>query len=313
MRRTTFLTAALVAAAALATPAFAPAQTPATIRVGATGNDAAAEVYYADELGLFKKRGLAVQIVQQRSGAAQAAAVAGGSLDIGEQNIISMAHAHERGLPFVFIAPAAEYVDSAASTAMIVAKSSPLRTAKDLEGKTIAVSSLNDLTQTAAQAWVDQNGGDSSKVKFIEMSPTESPSAVVRGTVQAAVVPEPALSRAGSDIRVFAKPYGAIAPAFMINGWFANRDWVAKNRTSAKAFADAILEAGRWANTHRAESAKILEKHSRIEAAVIEHMTRATYATKFDPKTMQQTLETAVRYKALPKAFPVAEISDAAL
>ena len=112
---------------------------------------------------------------------------------------------------------------------------------------------------------------------------------------------------------MFAKVYGAIAPEFMINGWFATRDWVAKNPAAAKAFAESIAEAARWANGHRAESAKILEKHSRIEATVIEHMTRATYATKFDPKTMQQTLEVAVNYKALPKAFPVAEIYDASL
>ncbi len=302
--------ALLLAATALVPLAGSPvrAAETTTIRVGATGNDAAAEVYYADELGFFKKRGLEVQITQQRNGAAEAAAVAGGALDIGEQNIVSMTNAHSRGLPFVYIAPAAEYNEKASSTNMLVAKSSSLKTAKDLEGKTVAVNALNDLTQIAAEAWIDKNGGQVSSVHFIEMTAAEIPPAIARGTVQAGVVPEPAMSMAESDTRVFAKQYSAIAPEFMINGWFATSDWVKKNPGTAKKFADAIYEAAAWANTHHAESAKILEKHSKIDPSVIGRMTRATYATKFDPKTMQEVVDTAVRYKAIQKGFAASEM-----
>jgi NitT/TauT family transport system substrate-binding protein len=312
MNRTRFFAGVvLVAATALVPLARVPAgaaDQPVTIRVGATGNDAAAEVYYADEMGFFKKHNLNIQITPQRNGAAEAAAVAGGSLDIGEQNVISMSNAHARSLPFVFIAPAAEYVDGSPSTAMIVAKDAAFKTARDLNGKTIAVSALHDLTQTAAAAWIDKNGGDSSTVHFIEMPPSESPAAVVRGTVQAAVVPEPALSSAGNETRIFAKAFSAIAPQFMINGWFSTKDWIAKNQSAAKRFTDAIHEAAVWANSHHAESAKILEKHSRIPASVIEHMTRATYATSFDGNAMQRAIDTAAHYKAIAKPFPASEI-----
>jgi NitT/TauT family transport system substrate-binding protein len=270
-------------------------------------------VYYADELGFFKKRNLDVRITPQRNGAAEAAAVAGGSLDIGEQNVISMANAHARGLSFVYIAPAAEYLDTAPSTAMIVARNAPFKTARDLSGKTIAVSALHDLTQTAAAAWIDKNGGDSSTVRFIEMPASESPVAVVRGTVQAAVVPEPALSSQADETRIFAKAFGAIAPRFMINGWFSTKEWIAKNPSAAKRFADAIREAAVWANGHRAESAKILEKHARLQMSALDRMTRATYATSFDANAMQQAIDTATRYKALAQSFPASEIYDASL
>jgi NitT/TauT family transport system substrate-binding protein len=310
-----FAATAIVATFSLAPLAIdsTRAAEPVTIRVGATGNDAAAEVYYADELGFFKKRNLSVQIMPQRNGAAEAAAVAGGALDIGEQNIVSMSNAHSRGLGFVYIAPAAEYVDNASSTDMLVAKSSPIRTGKDLDGKTVAVNALNDLTQIAAEAWIDKNGGDASQVHFIEMTAAEIPPSISRGTVAAGVVPEPALSMSLNETRIFAKQYSAIAPSFMINGWFATSDWVKKNPAAAKGFADAIYEAGRWANAHHAESAKILEKHSRIEASVIEHMTRATYATRFEPKSMQAVIDTAAKYKAIAKTFPAAEIYSANL
>jgi NitT/TauT family transport system substrate-binding protein len=307
----------LTAAAGLAFAAagYAPvtADAPIMLRVGATGNDTAAEVYYADELGLFKKRGLQVDIQNLRNGAAEAAAVAGGALDIGEQNVVSMSHAHERGLRFKFIAPAGEYVSSASTTSLVTAKNSTVKSGKDLEGKTVAVNALGDLTQIGASAWIDKHGGDATKVKFIEMPAAEIGAAVGRATVDAGVIPEPSLTMAedAGTVKVLAQPYDAIGERFMINGWFASEDWIKKNPATAKKFSDAIYEAGKWANAHRAESAKILDKHSKADAAVIARMRRAVYGEKFDTKTMQTVIDSAVRYKGLTKSFPAAELIDA--
>lgn len=311
--RVAALAGALALLPSLFATALAAGDEPATIRVGATGNDTAAEVYYASELGFFKKRNLDVQIENLRNGAAEAAAVAGGALDIGEQNMVSMSNAHMRGLAFTFVAPAGEYVSAASTTNLLVAKNSPVKSAKDLNGKTVAVNALGDLTQIGAQAWIDKNGGDASSVHFIEMPPAEIGAAIARGTVAAGVVPEPALTVAEPETRVLARPYDAIAGRFVINGWFANSGWIQKNPSAAKRFAEAVAEAGRWANAHHAESAKIFARHSKADPAVIARMTRATYGERFDPKGMQAVIDTAVRYKVLAKSFPATELYDAAL
>jgi NitT/TauT family transport system substrate-binding protein len=283
---------------------------PVTIRVGATANDTAAEVYYADELGMFKKRGIVVDIANQRNGAAEAAAVAGGALDIGEQNIVSMSRAHDRNLPFKFIAPAGVYDSRSSTTSLVVAANSTTHSGKDLEGKTVAVNALGDLTQIGAESWIDKHGGDSSKVHFIEMPAPEIGAAVSRATIEAGVIPEPSLTQAqdADHVRILAQPYDGIASRFMINGWFANADWIAKNGPTAKNFADAIYEASKWANTHRADSAKILAKHSKVDAGVIARMRRATYGDKFDTKALQTVIETAVRYHGLSKSFDANEV-----
>jgi len=304
-----------LASLALITYATPPAFADAPLRIGATGNDTAAEVYYADELGFFKKRGIEVQIQNMRSGSVEAAAVAGGALDIGEQNVVSMSHAHERNLPFKFIAPAGDYLASASTTNLVVAKAATFKTAKDLEGKTVAVSALGDMSQIGASSWIDKHGGDSSKVKFIELTPAEIGAALARGTVDAGVIPEPALTAAedAGQVKVFSQPYDALGNRFLINGWFATTDWIKKNPETAKKFAAAIYEAAKWANTHRAESAKILAKHSKADPAVIARMRRVTYGENFDPKSMQAVIDEAVRYKGLTKSFPAAELFDATL
>ncbi|HTJ24849.1 MAG TPA: ABC transporter substrate-binding protein [Candidatus Limnocylindria bacterium] len=308
--------AAALACACLATalvPAAAAGDPPATIRVGATGNDTAAEVYYAAELGYFKERNLDVQIQTVRNGAAEAAAVAGGALDIGEQNLVSMSNAHVRGVPFQFVAPAGEYVSAASTTNLLVAKSAPIASGKDLDGKTVAVNALGDLTQIGAEAWIDKHGGHASTVHFIEMTPAEIGPAIVRGTVAAGVVPEPALTLAQDGTRVLGRPYDAIADRFIINGWFANAAWLQQNPSAAKRFADAIAQAGRWANAHHAESAKIFARHSKVEPAVIARMRRATYGERFDPTAMQHVIDTAARYNVLARTFSAQELIDAHL
>lgn len=309
MRRSEAVAAALAAAAFLATALpLRAADAPATIRVGATGNDAAAEVYYAAELGFFKKRGLDVQITSQRNGAAEAAAVAGGSLDLGEQNVMSMAHAHARGLNFVFIAPAAEYIDKAASTAMIVAKSSPLRTAKDLEGKTVAVSALHDLTETAAQAWIDKNGGDAKTVKWVEIPFPAMGAALQAHRVDAAMLVEPFVSDAKSVARSLGSAFDAIGPRFMTTGWFATDAWLAKNADVASRFAAAIRRAGAWANDHHKESGEILVRYTRIKPSTLASMTRATYSLELAAGELQPAIDVGVRYGAIPRAMRASEI-----
>ena len=70
--------ATIAAACAFGSAAFAAAP-PDVLRVATAGDDNAAPLLYADKAGLFKKSGLDVQITKMKSGAAIAAAVAGGS------------------------------------------------------------------------------------------------------------------------------------------------------------------------------------------------------------------------------------------
>ena len=60
------------------------AQTADVLHVGCGGTEFDAEAYYAQELGLFKKYGLTVEIQRLRGGPDVQAAVAGGSFQIGD-------------------------------------------------------------------------------------------------------------------------------------------------------------------------------------------------------------------------------------
>ena len=165
MKRPALLVALVVLMSA--TPHFAAGQTAAPVRVAALPVDVGALSYFAQEQGFFKKHGLDVQIVTGTNGAAIAAAVAGGSMDIGDGNITTLALAHERGVPFVMVAPSGAYSSKAPTAALLVLRNSAIKSAKDLTGKIVAVSAARDISEVAVRSWMDKNGagGDSLEVR----------------------------------------------------------------------------------------------------------------------------------------------------
>ena len=108
------------------------------IRLAMPPTDAASQGYYAQQKGFFKNVGLNVQILKTNEGASVAAAVAGGTADIGQSNLSSLCAAHERGLPFVAIAGSNLFVSTTHQSELVVAPDSPYHTARDFNGKTIA-------------------------------------------------------------------------------------------------------------------------------------------------------------------------------
>jgi ABC-type nitrate/sulfonate/bicarbonate transport system substrate-binding protein len=95
----------------------------------------------------------------------------------------------------------------------------------------------------------------------------------------------------------------------MSTGWIATNDWIKAHPTEAAKFADVMLKAAAWANTHKKESAQILLKHTRITPETAATMSRVDYATALDPKMMQPSIDAAAKYSTTPmRATPAAEL-----
>ena len=154
----------LGAGLALAPHALNAASASTTLRVGQVPSDVYAEGLYAQDLGLFTRAGLAVELSNFNNGSAMAAALVGGTLDIGITDPLSIGNAAVHGVPFVFIAGAALYRTAVATTRLCVAKGSAIQRASDLEGQSVAVIALGSIMSTAVKAWLTQNGADISKV-----------------------------------------------------------------------------------------------------------------------------------------------------
>jgi NitT/TauT family transport system substrate-binding protein len=281
------------------------AQQLVTVKVAAIPGDISAQVWYAQDLGYFKQVGLNVEVTPITNGGAISAAVASKSIDIGYSNLISVAVAHQRGIPFEIIAPANLHIASAPTAALLsVRADSPIRNGKDLEGKTIAVSGLNNIIHFATRAWIDSHEGDSSKVRFVELPLTEMAAAVRAGRIDAAgldALGDPNLGKPGDPLRLLASAMNAVSPNFLPSIWFTTKDWIAAHPNETKKFIAVMRKSAEWANGHHHESAEILARHTRLTVEQLDSITRVTYGTVLNAGLIQPNINVAAKYGALEK------------
>ena len=308
---------AAILACALASGLPAAAQNePPTIRVGAAPDDQSKPILYAVQAGLFARAGLNVQLVPLTGGgAAIAAAVAGGSLELGKSNSLELISAHVRGLPFTIVAPGAGTGAGDRNGAIIVGAKSTLRAGRDLNGKVVGVISLVTIQSIAVKTWIDANGGDSSSVKFVEVPPPLTQSALDQGRIDAASVLEPILSQSlAAGARVLAYPYGAIAQHFEGADYFTTTDYVARHRDVVERFVHVMHDANVYVTAHESETNGLLAAYSKIDPAVLAHMTHSERPGFLDPAALQALIDQAAKYKYIAKTFPATElISEVAL
>ena len=269
------------------------------IQVGTLPTDAGYPALYARDLGYFARHGLDATITTFSSGTAMSAAVAGGTLDVGLSNPATLAQARGKGVLLKLIAPSSMAAPPPAGTDVImVARNSPIRTGSDVNGKTVAVSALKNLTQLEAQVWIDKHGGDAKTVRFVEIPPPQTVAALESQRVDLGVVVEPFVSaaRRQGQGRVIGDALESIAPRFLITGWFSRDAWIDGHQDAAVRFAAAIRDANEWANAHPAESATLMAKYSNISSDVAASMGRARFALALDPEMIRPVLDGGVRY-----------------
>lgn len=296
-----------IACSIFSSPADAQSESPPIIVAG-TPNDSSGAIFYAQDLGLFKKLGLNIKVEPFENPGTVAAAVVGGSVTIGTLSIPGIAIAREKGLPIGIVAGTAIYSSAAPTSAVIVLKASPIKRASDLDGKTIATRDIGNLAYYATMSWVDKNGGDSKSLKWVEINETATVAALLAGRIQAAVVAEPGLDTAlhGPDARMFAPIYDGIGNKFLIGASFTTLDYAKAHPDIVRKFVQALIEAGTWANTHQPQSAKIVEKYAGVP--IPPGTTRVTYAERVCPADAQPVLNMLQRYGALKSSMSATDL-----
>jgi NitT/TauT family transport system substrate-binding protein len=304
MQRKNFLS---LAGAAALLPTSVVAQT-APVRIASIPIDTGIEAFFADQLGFFKKAGLNIDLQVIANGAQVTAGVVSGALDIGFANLLPIAQAYERGIPLVAIFPGALYVSDHPNGFLMVAKDSPFQQARDLNGKTVGIPGIGNMTQIAPMAWIDQNGGDYKSVHWVEIPFSALQAALDQHRIDAAFITEPYYSVASQVDRTVANIMNAISLRFLTGVWFATKPWADAHADAIVRFNTAMRETARWANTHRTEAVPLITKYTKVPEAVVAHEPPIVYAEEMSVKDIQPLLDAASKYGFLQRPLAVNEI-----
>lgn len=286
------------------------AQTTTTLRVGMALTDGVTPVLYGNQIGIFKDAGLDVQLIPGNSGAALAAALAGGALDIAASSLMPLLTGYTHGIPLRIIAGSSIYSPAAPTSEICVAKISRINSVADLNGTTIAMVAVRSLDQVGIMALVDKSGGNSATLKFLETPGSLLLGALQHGRAEAASISEPNLAIAldSGDLRTLGDPYAGIANGVMIAAFFCTPAFVAQNRRVIERFTSVLYRATAYTNTHHAETVALLAEYAHMDPDLVRRMTRLTNATSLDLRMIQPAVDAAAKYKYIDARFNAKEL-----
>jgi NitT/TauT family transport system substrate-binding protein len=242
---------AMIALTTLSLAAAGSAHAQEKIRLGILPFSESLGAVMADKLGYFKAEGLDVEMVKINSGAQGMPLLQSGKLEIVFTNTVSTLQAIEQGMDATLIAPGAVVRTQAPdTTAALLALKGTIKTPKDLEGKRIAVNVINSSLWMYITAYMDKNGVDKSKVRFVEVPFPQMADPLLNKQVDAVGVSEPFASVLLDTGKVdsLAYPYVEAQPNGDITQYLALTDWVRKNTATATKFARAVAKGSEFVN-----------------------------------------------------------------
>jgi NitT/TauT family transport system substrate-binding protein len=146
-----------IAATVVIMGAAPPAPAPDTVKVaiGQRGNWDTAIMHLGDKAGIFKKQGISLDLLYTAGGGETLQAVISGSVDVGSAaGTYGVLGAYSKGAPVRIIGAQA----TGAADYWYAPTSSPIKTIKDTDGKTIAYSTNGSSTHSVVLAFVKQFG-----------------------------------------------------------------------------------------------------------------------------------------------------------
>jgi NitT/TauT family transport system substrate-binding protein len=210
--------------------------------------------------GFFEKRGLDVTVKTAAGGAAIIPAVVSGDAQIGGSNVVSVLIAAEKGLPIQMVAagtfgPETEKDDWSA----VLVKDGSIKSPKDLERKTMAVNTLQNVATETATAALENVGADASKVKFTEVDFPDMLGALDAGRVDSIFEIEPFVTAGlGQGFRRVLAPYYETKPDLQIGSYVMSKEYLEGHGEVAEAFRAGVDDTAAWVRDSPDEFRKVL-------------------------------------------------------
>jgi len=192
----------------------------------------------------------------------------------------------------------------------MVRPDSPIKTAKDFEGKRVATAGLNAFLHVLFRKWMQENGADYKKTIFTETPFAQQIDVLRSGQVDGILAVQPFLSRAlETNVGRVVAYYIAALEGETQAGWYvATRKWVQANPKTAAAFAAAITEA-----TDAAEKDKELIRKANLvyipfPPEVQAKFPDARYRATITPDVVEKWNKIALEQAMLKKAVDPAKV-----
>ncbi|HTB23737.1 MAG TPA: ABC transporter substrate-binding protein [Puia sp.] len=200
---------------------------------------------------------------------------------------------------------------------IVVGKNSSYRSLQDLKGKKVAIPSLYSNQNFVFHKLMEDYGMKPDDISFIVLPPPDMPTSLASGAIDAYFVGEPFCAKAELDgigrILYYARD---IWPNFISCALVVHEDLIRDHPEIVRDLVRGIAQSGAWAETHRAEAAKLASPYFRQDEKVLNYVLtadphRVSYVqlTPTD-EDLQQIQDMGLKMGLLKKRIPMRDLID---
>lgn len=282
----------------------------ATLTVGVIPIIDVAPLYLGMDKGFFEKQNLKIRPQLAAGGAAIVPSVMSGDAQIGFSNNVSLFIATSKGLPIKLISEGVGISPTSTAGAgsdvgyceVLVGRKSSIRKPADLEGKTIAVNTLNNIGDVTIKAALEKHGVDPKRIKFSEIGFPDMLSALDAGRVDAAWECEPFVSQGiGDGARGVLNNYADTDPKLSVASYFTSAQYLEQNRDVVKRFVTALHQSLEYAAAHPDEARQVTLKYTKIPPAAAKKVGLPEWRPSFNRPALEHLASLSQKYGLVEK------------
>ncbi len=260
--------------------------------------------FIAKDQGFFDKHGVDVTLQLMANNATGIpSALVSNSIQVGGTTVPVVLQASDSGIDVKMVANGGVTQAGVHPVALVVTADSTAKTAKDLEGKTIGLTGLNNLAHILLIKWLQINGADPAKVHIVEITIQQTPDLVRSKQIDGAVAIEPFLSRiiASGAGRVLAYDQDVEPSGSSTMVWAVAGDYAKAHPDTIKNIRAALDDALAYHNAHPENDDATMAHYLPIPEAILKTLPRAKYDNKVDTAQIKFLSDTMIEQKRLTK------------
>ena len=178
---------------------------------------------------------------------------------------------------------------------------SKITSIKDMQNATVGIPQINSQIWVDIRAAVDDAGGDSSKIKFVEVPNTLA--ALKAGNVDVTVTSEPGGTVALADPSIKLLSGYTAAGGDVAYGFVTTQEFAKKNPGTVAAFRAAILKGNKATNASPEKRVEVAATYIKADQAILEKAKYPEFSEEpLTTKSVQTAVDRVVKYGLLEKS-----------
>lgn len=273
------------------------------VRVAALPIAETGALWAAIDAGIFKNHGLDIDVVPAQGGAQAIPALLSGDIDfaIGQPMGPIRAALQDLGV-VIFSNYASSHADGDDVNSVVALGNSGIKSPADLAGKRVSVNSIGAAGDLTIRKAVDDAGGDSSTIQFVEVAFPDVKAQLEAGNIDAGWVPDPfrglIVSGGGVDV---VSPYQATIPGLTVLTNFTTQEKIDADPKLVADYAAAMAEAQQYATDNEDAVRAAIVKKLEIPEAAAAAITLPNFTSDLGGAGIEKLAALAVQYKYIDK------------